>query len=177
MNSVVAWVVAVAAAAFLVGPVSAEVPMPKPSKAYKGEQCVEPVETMRRYHMDYLMHQRDETVQQGIRGRKYSLTKCIECHATKVASVGNGKSVGGKGQSRTIEPFCANCHKYAAVTIDCFECHTSSPAEAQAGKDKTGKAKAGQTLWPAPAAVDRMVSELRAYLGNAASLDCKRPVG
>ena len=164
MNSVVARIVAVAAAALLVGPASAEVPMPKPAKAYKGDACVEPVETMRRYHMDYLMHQRDETVGRGIRGKKYSLTQCIECHATRAASADNSKSV-----PRTIEPFCVNCHTYAAVTIDCFGCHTPSPAETQAGKAKTakaGKAWTRQTLWPAPVPGHRLLSDLRATLGH-----------
>ncbi len=191
----VARIVAAAVAAFLVGPAAAEVPLPNPAKAYKGKQCVEPVETMRRYHMDYLMHQRDETVQQGIRGKKYSLTKCIECHATKAAGVG------GKDAPRTIEPFCANCHKYAAVTIDCFQCHTTSPptkAKAEnpgalfVQKDSSppdaggSRAKnwipafAGMTAWiqrtensaktgkawQVPESGDRLVSELRAYLGE-----------
>jgi hypothetical protein len=31
------------------------------------EQCVEPVEFMRRNHMELILHQRDETVHRGIR--------------------------------------------------------------------------------------------------------------
>jgi hypothetical protein len=38
-----------------------------------GERCVEPNDVMRREHMDFLMHQRDDTVHAGIRGAKYSL--------------------------------------------------------------------------------------------------------
>jgi len=102
------------------------VPMPKPAKAFKGDQCVEPVEVMRREHMVYLKHQRDETLREGIRGQKYSLNECIACHATTDPKIADGKV-------RTLKPFCAECHKYAAVSIDCFACHTG-----KAEPDKTG---------------------------------------
>ena len=49
------------------------IPLPHPAKATGGDQCVEPSDIMRRNHMTYLMHQRDETVIKGIRGKKYSL--------------------------------------------------------------------------------------------------------
>ena len=52
------------------------IPLPHPAKATGGEQCVEPNDIMRRNHMTYLMHQRDETVIEGIRGKKYSLQQC-----------------------------------------------------------------------------------------------------
>lgn len=90
---------------------------PKPAKAEKGEQCVEPVDDMRRYHMNYLKHQRDETLREGIRGNKYSLNECIDCHAAKSPDVAGGNV-------RSIKPFCTECHQFAAVKIDCFECHT-----------------------------------------------------
>lgn len=95
------------------------VPLPHLSKAIKGEECVEPNNTMRRNHMTYLMHQRDETVIEGIRGKKYSLQACIDCHATADPKIENGKM-------RTVKPFCAECHSYAAVKIDCFDCHNPS---------------------------------------------------
>ena len=115
---------AVVGFAILVGsiasPASAEeVPRPKPAKAVKGEQCVAPVDLMRREHMNLLKHQRDETLRDGIRGNKYRLNACIDCHATKSPDVADGKI-------RTIKPFCAECHEYAAVTIDCFQCHTGT---------------------------------------------------
>ena len=91
---------------------------PKSVKAFKGKVCVEPVDVMRREHMTYLYHQRDETVQGGIRGNKYSLRGCIECHAVP------DKMAGGE---RTVRQFCGDCHKFAAVTIDCFQCHTTKP--------------------------------------------------
>ncbi len=92
---------------------------PNPAKAFKGEQCVEPADVMRREHMTFLKHQRDETLLEGIRGNKYGLNECIDCHATKSPDVAGGKI-------RTVKPFCAECHKFAAVKIDCFECHTGA---------------------------------------------------
>ena len=86
-------------------------------KATKGEKCVEPNDYMRRNHMKLLMHQRDETVIQGIRTKKYSLKECINCHASeKTGSVATAK-----------EDFCVSCHSYAAVKIDCFDCHSTKP--------------------------------------------------
>ena len=81
----------------------------------KGGQCVEEPKLMRKIHMNLLKHQRDETVHKGIRGQKYSLAGCVECHASKQTN-----SVLGSN-----EAFCQGCHVYAAVKLDCFECHTS----------------------------------------------------
>lgn len=108
-------------AAFLASPGPARageggVPLPTLSKAFKGTQCVEPAEVMRRDHMNFLSHQRDETVREGIRGKKYSLKECTECHATADPEI-EGGSV------RTLQPFCTQCHEYAAVDLDCFACH------------------------------------------------------
>ena len=90
-------------------------PLPNPNTAFKGDRCVEPVEGMRRQHMTYLLHQRDQTVRGGIRGQKYSIRGCIDCHAGPEESAGGARSVGG---------FCDACHDYAAVEITCFECHS-----------------------------------------------------
>jgi len=98
-----------------------EVPRPNPAKAFKGTQCVEPVDVMRREHMNFLTHQRDETLREGVRGQKYSLNECIDCHAVTSPDVMDGKV-------RTLKPFCAECHSYAAVSIDCFQCHTDVAA-------------------------------------------------
>ncbi len=116
--------VLVGVAAVATARAAGDVPLPATPKAFKGEQCVEPVGKMRRLHMEYLLHQRDETLRQGIRGKKYSLRACIECHAVpeKPGAV-----------ERSVEPFCASCHKYAAVRIDCFECHTAK-AEGNGGQ-------------------------------------------
>ena len=92
-------------------------PKPTITKAVKGEHCVEPNDYMRRNHMKLLMHQRDETVIEGVRTKKYSLKECINCHASeKTGSVAAGK-----------DDFCVSCHSYAAVKIDCFDCHSTKP--------------------------------------------------
>lgn len=110
-----------------------EVPLPKPAKAFKGTECVEPVDAMRRNHMDFLTHQRDETLREGIRGNKYSLNECIDCHAVTSPDVAGGKV-------RTLKPFCGECHAYAAVSIDCFQCHTgaAAPEDAQSSAMPAG---------------------------------------
>jgi adenylosuccinate synthase len=88
--------------------------------ATKGEQCVEPTADMRRNHMKYLLHQRDDTMHRGIRTKEHSLKECVECHVLP-AEDGTYPRVTGK------EHFCSACHSYAAVHIDCFECHSDLP--------------------------------------------------
>ncbi|HKB60121.1 MAG TPA: hypothetical protein VKC56_08775 [Gallionellaceae bacterium] len=83
----------------------------------KGGHCVRDPKFMRANHMYLILHQRDLVVRQGIRGSKYELTNCVDCHASKV-----NNSVLGTNQN-----FCQGCHVYAAVKIDCFECHSSKP--------------------------------------------------
>ena len=99
-----------------------EVVIPAPATPANAQQCVEPVDVMRRDHMKFLLHQRDETVLNGIRTKQYSLTGCINCHAQPDK---NGEIV------RADDPgyFCTECHTYAAVKIDCFECHSDRAAE------------------------------------------------
>ena len=86
----------------------------------EGVKCVEPEEVMRRDHMNFILHQRDETMHKGIRTSKYSLAECIDCHVQPDDN-GNIASVDSK------EHFCNSCHEYAGVTIDCFECHADKP--------------------------------------------------
>ena len=99
-----------------------QVMIPDPATPANEQQCVEPVDVMRRDHMKFLLHQRDETVLNGIRTKQYSLTGCINCHAQADK---NGEIV------RADDPgyFCTECHTYAAVKIDCFECHSDRAAE------------------------------------------------
>jgi hypothetical protein len=85
----------------------------------KGGQCVEDPKFMRSNHMKLIVHQRDETVRRGIRGSKYELSNCVDCHASS-----KNHSVLGSNEN-----FCQGCHSYAAVKIDCFECHSSKPRE------------------------------------------------
>ena len=86
----------------------------------EGVKCVEPEDVMRRDHMNFILHQRDKTMYEGIRTSKYSLAECIDCHVQPDEN-GNIASVD------TEEHFCNSCHEYAAVTIDCFECHADRP--------------------------------------------------
>ncbi len=102
------------------------VPTPQ-FKTTKGEKCVEPVGVMREQHMEFILHQRDETTQRGIRTSKYSLKNCVECHADPVT-----KSVLGK------EGFCESCHTYAAVSIDCFACHTDKSTDKKSTRSGIG---------------------------------------
>ena len=96
--------------------------VPDPATPANAQECVEPVDVMRRDHMKFLLHQRDDTVLDGIRTKKYSLTGCVNCHAQAGS---NGEIV------RAEDPgyFCTECHTYAAVKIDCFECHSDRAAE------------------------------------------------
>ena len=92
--------------------------MPKPViEAAKGGQCVEPAADMRRNHMEYLKHQRDDTMRGGVRGAKYSLKACIDCHASPATN----------SVTASQTNFCVSCHSYSAVKIDCFECHATQP--------------------------------------------------
>ena len=110
---------------------SGHVPLPAHT-IQKGDQCVEPVEVMRRDHMKFILHQRDKTMHEGIRTTRHSLTNCVDCHAdTKTGSV-----LGKEG-------FCESCHAYAAVKIHCFECHSSSR---QAGATKDNVSAAPSTV-------------------------------
>jgi len=101
-------------------PVKSVTRVPQPViEAARGEQCVEDPAFMRRNHMELLKHQRDDTMRGGIRGAKYSLKTCIDCHASKTTG-----SVTAAGTN-----FCQSCHTYAAVKIDCFECHANKPQQ------------------------------------------------
>ncbi len=97
---------------------AAGVDLPKLEKG-KGDKCVEDTEFMRRNHMDLLKHHRDDTMRKGIRTTRHSLKKCIECHASeKTGSVASSK-----------EDFCAACHSYASVKLDCWDCHATKPGK------------------------------------------------
>ena len=123
-----------------------------------GTRCVAPVDDMRRNHMTYLLHQRDETVRQGIRGKKFSLRKCVICHATP-----DSKAEGVP----TVRPFCEECHAYAAVQIDCFSCHTAKPEKIVTGGLSPGLSP---DLSPGPASDREQLSMmLRNHLQRSAA--------
>ena len=65
--------------------------------------CVEPTDDMRKNHMNYILHERDETMYEGIRGSRYSLAECINCHVPK-------RSGGNKVRVDSDEHFCSSCH-------------------------------------------------------------------
>ena len=106
---------ALAAGGALAADPAGRTPKPVVEAAVTGTQCVAPPEIMRRSHMDFLKHQRDDTVHGGIRGAKFSLKGCIDCHASQTTG----------SVAKTETNFCVSCHSYAAVKIDCFGCHTS----------------------------------------------------
>ena len=86
----------------------------------KGEQCVEPTQVMRERHWEFILHQRDETVHEGIRTVRHSLKNCLECHVRPDAE-------GRFPRASNPRHFCTSCHIYASVRIDCFECHADRP--------------------------------------------------
>ncbi len=107
--------------------------LPPAKKKYSEETlCVKPVDDMRKNHMDYIIHQRDDTMREGIRTEQFSLDECIECH--------NAPSKDGKvASSKSDEHFCSTCHTYAAVKIDCFSCHADKPQNTQYRHSLSGK--------------------------------------
>jgi len=93
----------------------------EPTQRYSDtSECVAPVSDMRRHHMNYILHQRDDTVREGIRTRQFALEECINCHAVKDES---GEYVRVEDERH----FCATCHTYTSTKIDCFECHADVP--------------------------------------------------
>lgn len=117
------WGFAVILLVAFVGSAHAEPGVTPGSKAEGMQSCVAPTADIRRYHMDYLKHDRDETVRKGIRAVKHSLAECLDCHAGK-DDQGNYLPVDAEGQ------FCAGCHRYTAVSPNCFQCHRTTPAGA-----------------------------------------------
>lgn len=87
----------------------------------KADQCVAPTEDMRRNHMVYLDGHRDKTVIEGIRTKKHSLNECVNCHVSRTKE--NGEAL----HYSDPEHFCASCHAYVGVKIDCFQCHADRP--------------------------------------------------
>ena len=102
---------------------TAGVPLPEINQPEgEGVECVEDEEVMIRDHMNFILHQRDETMHRGIRTSKYSFAECIDCHV-QPDEQGNIASIDSN------EHFCKTCHEYSAVTIDCFDCHADRPQE------------------------------------------------
>ena len=88
--------------------------VPKPVIAISATgSCVEDTQFMLRNHMELLKHHRDQTVREGVRTTQHSLANCVACHASRET----GRVTGSK------DAFCESCHRFAAVTLDCFGCH------------------------------------------------------
>ena len=80
----------------------AETPFPtihEPSD--KSLKCIQPEDEMRRNHMNYILHERDETMHEGVRNEPGSLAACIDCH---VEPNENGEIAG----TDTDEHFCTS---------------------------------------------------------------------
>ena len=86
----------------------------------EGKECIHEEDEMRRNHMNYILHQRDITMHEGIRTETDNLAKCIDCH---VEPNENGEIA----DIDSDEHFCNGCHEYASVQIDCFQCHADRP--------------------------------------------------
>jgi len=95
----------------------------------RGGQCVAPPAVMRREHMVMLMHQRELTVREGMRGARVDLEACVDCHASRASG-----SVDARPQD-----FCASCHRYVGVKLTCFECHSDKPRQAALVPTLAGK--------------------------------------
>lgn len=89
----------------------------------KAAQCVEPTADMRKNHMVYLDVHRDQTVIEGIRTTKHSLNECINCHVAPTREDGSAVHYADAKKDH----FCASCHTYVGVKIDCFQCHADRP--------------------------------------------------
>jgi len=88
--------------------------------ARAGGQCVRETDWMRRNHMVLIQHDRDLAVIDGVRTIDGSLSGCVACHSNKDPH-GNFQSVNDEGQ------FCAGCHEYTGVMLNCFQCHATVP--------------------------------------------------
>ena len=113
------------------------------SRAANEKSCVEPTDFMRRYHMEVIKHQRDETVHGGIRSTKHSLAGCIACHGAKGPT---GEPLPANDEKQ----FCGACHDFAAVRLNCFDCHATVPTARMAPLSNSGSARPSVLGAPAP---------------------------
>ena len=86
----------------------------------EAQGCVEPTDDMRVNHMQYILHQRDQTMYEGIRTRQHSLVECFNCHVSDAPDAPRVDSE---------EHFCNSCHTYTDVSVDCFQCHADRPVK------------------------------------------------
>ncbi|ALG66515.1 hypothetical protein [Beggiatoa leptomitoformis] len=115
--------------------VNAAAPLLPPAKrtVSKTQACVDTLDVIRRQHGDVLKKQHNETVNQGIRPSKYSITACISCHVAPDAATGLYPKISSS------QHFCNACHTYVAVKIACFSCHLSMPAVEESAENAEDK--------------------------------------
>jgi hypothetical protein len=109
------------------------------ARVSEAQGCVEPTAEMRKNHMNYILHQRDETMHRGVRTGQYSLVECINCHVSDAPDTPRVSSE---------EHFCNSCHTYAAVNIDCFQCHADRPVKTSGRKSMPAVAESGSASIP-----------------------------
>ena len=90
--------------------------------ARSGGQCVRDTDWMRRNHMALVKHDRDEVVIHGVRTVDGSLAGCVACHA-------NRDTHGAFVPVTAADEFCAGCHEFTGVSLDCFQCHSTVPTD------------------------------------------------
>jgi hypothetical protein len=94
--------------------------------ARSGGQCVRETQWMRNNHMVLLKKDRDFTVHEGIRTVDGSLSECVACHS----NTENGKHVPVNAmEGPDGKQFCASCHAFTGVKLNCFQCHAAVPTE------------------------------------------------
>ncbi len=89
----------------------------------QGDHCVEPTEVMRRLHGEIVRPPDGTPSSRGL--PHHDLAGCVACHAQRDKN-GAYIPVNAKGQ------FCESCHRFSAVSINCFSCHASTPEESAA---------------------------------------------
>ena len=111
--------------------------VPEPTNG--STECVQPEDEMKKNHMNYILHQRDETMHKGIRTKQYSLKECINCHVPKNSEARFGDD----------KHFCSSCHNFTGVSIDCFQCHMDRPMNKEGMNTKPlGKSPHGAQVTP-----------------------------
>ena len=116
-------------------------PVPRPKVPLPAHgHCVLPAAVMRRAHMQILRAVRTRVVRHNARLRRFRLTRCVSCHV-QYTPAGRPIPIDAHGQ------FCAVCHSYVGVHIDCFACHAAIPA--RRGGLKAAPLKAAfRVPWP-----------------------------
>lgn len=112
------------------------------AKLVRGHWSADPA-VMTGLHADFLKHQEEVTVNQGIRKADNTIERCVTCHAVNDAE---GRAV----SSADPRHFCTQCHVQQAVATNCFTCHNSEPAVGAAPKIENAETlKARVAEWAA----------------------------